>query len=105
MTNSPATFDVTHDVFCVLYAQRTGEVVFVHRVTTLGSAPRQAERDIERDARRHMRDSVKRFPRRVPTGLQSLFVASDGLQPGHRYRVDCASRTLCEAPQPQAQSE
>lgn len=99
MKTTPVPFDVTHDVFCVLYADSTGEIAFVHRVTTLGDAPRHSEADIERDARRHMQDSVLRSPRPVPTGLRSLFVPVETLRRGHRYRVDCASRTLHEHPQ------
>lgn len=102
MKNTVVPFDVTHDVFCVLYAEGTGEIAFVHRVTTLGDAPRQSEGDIERDARRYMHDSVLRPPRPVPTGLRSLFVPGESIQRGRRYQVDCASRTLREHPQVQS---
>jgi len=90
--------DVTHDVLCVLYAEGTGEIAFVHRVTTLGDAPRHSEADIERDARRHMQDSVLQPPRPAHGGLRSLFVPVEALRRGHRYSVDCASRTLREHP-------
>jgi hypothetical protein len=47
MSTEPFNTRVTHDVVCVLYAQSTGQIIFVHRVVTLGDAQPQRDEEIE----------------------------------------------------------
>lgn len=98
MSTQPPNTRVTHDVFCVLYAQGTGQIVFVHRVTTLGDARPQRDEDIEADARRIMQTTVPPYEGRPPSDLGALIVSPDAFQRGLTYVVDRNTRTLIERP-------
>jgi hypothetical protein len=99
MSTRPFDARVIHDVFCVLYAQGTGQIVFVHRVITLGDAPPQRAEDIEADARRIMHTTVTSLEGRPAADLVALIVSPDALQRGRSYAVDCSTRTLIEGPE------
>lgn len=99
MSSKPFNGRVTHDVFCVLYAQGTGQIVFVHRVTTLGDARPPREEDIEGEARRLVQTTVTPFEGRPAGALGALIVSPDAFQRGHTYVVDCSTRTLIERPE------
>jgi hypothetical protein len=96
--------DVTHDVFCVLYSDSTGEIVFVHRVTTLGDARPQSDKDILAEALRNMRDSLVRYGRQLPENPSALLVPAEQLEHGRKYHVDCVSRTVRELPKASVES-
>ena len=89
-------FDVTHDVFCVLYANSTGEIVFVHRAITLGDERPQSSEDIEAEARRNMHESLVRHHRPHASKLSALHLSPDKFEHGRKYHVDCATGTLYE---------
>jgi hypothetical protein len=105
MSSKPFSARVTHDVFCVLYAQGTGQIVFVHRVTTLGDARPPREEDIEGEARRILRTTVTQFEGQSPDDLGALIVSPDAFQRGRTYVVDCSTRTLIERPEAPATTE
>lgn len=89
---------VSHDVLCVLYAQGTGQIVFVHRVVTLGDAQPQSDEEIEADARRIMQTTAAPYKRLPASELAALMVSPDAFQSNRTYTVDCSTRTLIEAP-------
>jgi hypothetical protein len=98
MSTEPFNTRVTHDVVCVLYAQGTGQIIFVHRVVTLGDAQPQRDEEIEADARRIMQTTVAPYKRPAASDLVALMVSPDAFQSNRTYAVDCRSRTLIEAP-------
>jgi hypothetical protein len=83
---------VTQDSICVLYAPDSGEIVFVHRVTTLGDVPTLSANEIEIDARA----SMQQLGDRLPENLGALIVTPDTFRPGRSYLVDSITATLIE---------
>lgn len=105
MSSKPFNDHVTHDRVCVLYAQGTGQIVFVHRVITLGDARPPREEDIERDARRIMQTPVTSYEARSAGDVGALIVSTDAFERGRSYAVDCSTRTLIERPKAQATTD
>jgi hypothetical protein len=73
---------------CVVYDQK-GAIVHVHSVVTVDGAKETPPKEVEKHALEMAAD------RGLETsGLHALHVHPDQLQPGVRYRVDPASRSL-----------
>jgi hypothetical protein len=104
---------VTHDVCCVLYDQDTGQIAFVHRVTTIGQAPLPTEYEIEEEARANMKRSLELFGEQLPAALlgerptadlSALMVSPDVFLPGRHYAVDSGAGKVIEGERPKAQT-
>jgi hypothetical protein len=92
----PIDTRVTHDVVCVLYAEGSGQIEFVHRVTTLGDARPQPDADIEADARSIMQTTRDLREGHPPADLRALIISPDAFQRGRSYVVDVKTSRLIE---------
>jgi hypothetical protein len=97
MTSEPfGATGVTQDSICVLHAADSGEIVFVHRVTTLGEVPAMSDDELETDARKSMRLTMHQLGVQPPENLAMIVVTPDEFQPGQSYVVDYSTGTLVE---------
>ncbi len=104
MMINPIHQRVAQDTVCLLYALDSEQIVFMHRVTTLGDLPPLSKEDIEAEARRSMDLTMKQFDERSPDGLGALFVTPEDFLPGRAYVVDGRTGKLTERKRPDSKS-
>jgi hypothetical protein len=103
MTEPNIDVSVSHDTVCVLYAADSGDVIYTHRVVTLGDAEPQSDEEIQADARRLMEDVPELEERRSAGEVAALMVSPAELQPGRRYGIDLEKRAVVERARPTAE--
>lgn len=75
---------------CVVYSADTGEIHHTHLVVTLEGGRTPDQDEVAQDAMRSYTSQAK-----ATSGeLHVLHVAPDDMEPGTRYRVDHANRSL-----------
>ncbi len=102
MTSQPLQQRVAQDTVCLLYAPDSGQIVFTHRVTTLGDLAALSNDDIEAAARRSMDDTMKQFKDTPPASVKALLVTPEDFLPGRAYYVDTRTGRLAERARPDA---
>jgi hypothetical protein len=89
LTSFPFDMPIRDDVVCLLYGRDTGEIVFAHRVTTLGQAEPPEAKAIEREAREVLEDdSVQGIRGDLPEDIAAIIVPAENVAQGRMYRVD-----------------
>jgi hypothetical protein len=81
---------VIADKLALVY-DKTGEILHVHRVTTLEGGRSRSDEEIGRAALDHAKRSRHK---RASAEAEVLVIEAHELKPGHTHRVDVAKRVL-----------
>ena len=95
ISSTPGVPPIVSDKLCIVYDSRTGDIVHIHRVTTLEGAKIPSEESIAASALQRAETILQRLQGRP---LKTTFSKPENFHPGSFHKIDLNTYKLIAIP-------